>query len=302
MKSGMVLNIQRFSVHDGPGIRTLVFMKGCPLRCSWCSNPESQKGAVELGFFQSRCIGCGACLEACPSGAITLSEGGQAITDRDICKRCGKCVEACSYEAREIAGKDTTVEQLLQEVEKDRDFYTNSGGGVTVGGGEPAQQHGYVSEFLRHCKKHWLHTALETCGFAPWEHLEEILHHVDFLYYDIKHMDPLAHERITGVSNQLILSNLERIASHYPETVVVVRVPVIPGLNDSEANITATAKFVSELGTVKGIELLPYHRLGISKYEQFGMEYTLGDAVPHSAEHMKRLQGIVASFGLAVNG
>jgi pyruvate formate lyase activating enzyme len=295
---GMVLNIQRFSVHDGPGIRTLVFMKGCPLRCLWCSNPESQKADVQLRIVQSRCVGCGKCLEVCPSKAIRRSEEGVVTTDRKLCTDCGKCVDACLYEVRAIAGKCTTVEELLKEVEKDKEFYANSGGGVTVSGGEPTLQYTFVRAFLKRCQERWLHTAIETCGYAPWKRLEALLEYVDFLLYDIKHMDPLVHKRITGVSNRLVLKNLERIASREGEMPTVVRIPVIPGLNDSEANIAATAKFVSDLGTIRGLELLPYHRLGMSRYEEFGMIYKLRQIASPSAEHMERLEAIVDSFGL----
>jgi len=300
MKKGMVLNIQRFSIHDGPGIRTLVFMKGCPLRCPWCSNPESQKGTVELSYIRTRCVACGKCAGACPCGAIRISEDGAPSTDREACESCGSCVEVCSYEAREIAGELFDINRLLKEVEKDREFYANSGGGVTVGGGEPAQQHDFVREFLKRCTERWLHTALETCGHAPWEHLEGILKYVDFLFYDVKHMDPGVHKRMTGVSNELILNNLGKIASKRSGPEVVVRIPVIPGLNDSKENVTATAKYMAESGGVKGIELLPYHRLGMSKYEQFGMEYKMMETTPPGSEHMKKLQRVLESFGMAL--
>jgi pyruvate formate lyase activating enzyme len=300
MNRGMVLNIQKFSIHDGPGIRTLVFMKGCPLKCSWCSNPESQKRSVELRLIQSRCANCGKCIEACPNSAVKISKKGEVVTDRRICKRCGRCVEVCLYEARLIAGEYTTVEDLLKKVEEDRSFYENSGGGVTVGGGEPAYQHAFVRDFLKRCTERWLHTVIETCGYAPWKHLKEILEYVDFLIYDIKHIDPATHKRLTGVSNKLILENLSRITSSRVNLPIIIRVPIIPGLNDSEANVSATAQFVSQLGSVQGMELLPYHRLGMSKYEQFGMDYKLEKTSPPSDEHMKKLGEIIELFGLSI--
>jgi pyruvate formate lyase activating enzyme len=295
---GMILNVQRYSVHDGPGIRTLVFMKGCPLRCLWCSNPESQKTEVQLRVVPSRCVGCGKCVEVCPRQAIERSVDIGTITDRRICIHCGKCVEACLYDARAVVGQYISVEQLLREVEKDKAFYATSGGGVTVGGGEPSLQHAFVRDFLRSCQDRWLHTAIETCGYAPWLNLKSVLEHVDFLLYDIKHMDPVVHKRLTGVSNKLILKNLERIAASFGELPIVVRVPIVPGLNDSEENIAATARFVSGLGRVLGIELLPYHRLGMSRYEEFGMVYKLGNIVSPSVEYMHQLEDIVKSFGL----
>lgn len=299
MKKGMLLNIQRFSVHDGPGIRTLVFMKGCPLTCQWCSNPESQLQDPEMGYFESRCVKCGKCIDACPVGAISMTGDEEIVTDRKICDACGKCVEVCSYQAREIAGEWVTVDYLLAEVEKDRDFYSNSGGGVTVGGGEPAQQSEFVTEFLKTCHDRWLHTAIETCGHVPWKNLEGILEFVDYIFYDIKHMDPEVHKRITGVSNKLILSNAEKVVSTQAKP-VVIRIPVIPGLNDSEENIKATAEFVAGLGKVEGLELLPYHRLGISKYEQFEKPYSLKEITAPEPEAMKPLNDIVASYGLAM--
>ncbi len=297
---GIVLNLQRFSVHDGPGIRTLVFMKGCPLRCLWCSNPESQTVGFQLGFIESRCVGCGKCIEVCPVKAIKRLEDGRIYNNRALCTNCGKCVEVCLYEAREIAGKESAIEKLVKEVEEDRDFYANSGGGVTVGGGEPLIQHGFVREFLKRCQDRWLHTAMETCGHSPWEHLEKVLEYVDYLFYDIKHMDPVIHREITGVSNELILGNIEKIIANRIVPAIVIRIPVIPGLNDSEANIESTAKFISGLGPVKGIELLPYHRLGNSKYDQFGMKYKLDELRAPCEDHMQKLNSIIESFGLAI--
>ena len=205
------------------------------------------------------------------------------------------------YDAREIAGQDTSIDELLEEVLKDREFYSNSGGGVTVGGGEPTWQHEFVREFLKTCQNRWLHTAVETCGHAPWEHLKGVLEYVDYLFYDIKHMDPDAHKELCGVSNKLILNNFEKLMADGNIRDVVVRVPVISGLNDSVKNISATAKFVVQFGDkVNAIELLPYHRLGMSKYQQFGMKYTLADVSAPTDEHMKVLHDIINSFGLSI--
>ena len=303
MNQGMVLNLQRFSVHDGPGIRTLVFLKGCPLACLWCSNPESQKGSPELRLVNTNCTGCGKCIEVCPNHAVQRTEDGQVVTDRDRCDACGACVDACLYEAREIAGQYRTVEQLLDEIEKDREFYSNSGGGVTLSGGEPAFQSEFATTLLKSCQERWLHTAVGTCGHAPWERLQAMLTYADFLLYDIKHMDPVVHKKITGVSNSLILENLEKIILRGAVPEVVIRIPVIPALNDSAENITATAEFVRGLadrGRIKGIDLLPYHRLGMSKYEQFGRVYPLEGSSSLDDDHLKKLEEIIGSFGLTM--
>ena len=303
MKQGMILNLQRFSVHDGPGIRTLVFFKGCPLKCLWCSNPESQKKQPELRFDFTNCAGCGKCIDACPNGAVQRTENNLIVTDRDRCSACGLCVDVCLHEAREIAGKYYTIEQLLEEIEKDREFYSNSGGGVTLSGGEPVFQNEFAKTLLKNCQDRWLHTAIETCGYAKWEQLSAILTYADFLLYDLKHMDPVIHKKITGVSNSLILKNIENIILNGLVPEVVIRIPVIPSMNDSEENITATAEFVSRLaenGRIKGLELLPYHRLGMSKYEQFGRSYPLKKTLNLDDERLKNLQEIVSSFGLTM--
>lgn len=298
---GLISNIQKFSIHDGPGIRTLVFMKGCPLRCKWCDNPEGQNGHRQLQFISVKCVGadgCKAlCVEVCPVEAINLSAEGKPETDRGICQNCGSCVAACLYGARTLIGKSMTVEQVLAEIEEDRAFYRRSGGGVTVGGGEPLMQFEFVLALLRICKERFLHTAIETCGYASWEHLKKLSEFVDLIYYDIKHMDPVRHKELTGVSNELILSNARRVLSDEVNSQVIVRTEIVPGCNDSDENIEATARFVAKSGG-QMMELLPYHRLGSSKYRQYGMEYELKDTEPPTEEHIKRLRNIVESFGL----
>lgn len=298
--TGTIFDIQRYSIHDGPGIRTLVFMKGCPLRCKWCDNPEGQKSHPEIRFLDSKCVAkekCKApCVKACPNGAISLSQQGKPKTDAEICQNLGKCAEACYFGARVLSGKSMTIDELLAEVMKDEPFYRNSKGGVTMGGGEPIMQFEFTREFLKRCKQHSLHTTVETCGHVPWEHLKSVLEYADLVYYDIKHMNPVEHKELTGVSNGLILRNARNVLSAN-KVQVIVRVATVPGLNDSEENIKATTRFVAESGG-KMMELLPYHRFGVSKYSQFGREYELKETKTPTQEHIQRLRSIVKSLGI----
>jgi pyruvate formate lyase activating enzyme len=299
--TGLVFNIQRYAIHDGSGVRTLVFMKGCPLGCEWCSNPEGQKSRPEIGFMAGRCVGaeiCKArCVEACPEKGISLSGEGKPVIDRESCVPCHDCSEACYYGALELMGREMTVEEVLTEVEKDRPFYRRSGGGVTVGGGEPLLQAGFVARLLKACQERHLHTALETSGFGSRRHLAELLEHVDLVYFDIKHMDPVRHQVLTGVPNRPILENVGAAISADRRYEVIIRITTIPGFNDSDDNVSATARFAADLGCEK-IELLPFHRLGAGKYAQYGMEYRLAGVEPPSNERMERLRLLVEGFGL----
>jgi len=299
--SGLVFNIQRFAIHDGSGVRTLVFMKGCPLRCRWCSNPEGQKSHPEIGFMAGRCVGaeiCRArCVEACSEKGITLSREGRPVIDRASCTPCLACSEVCYYGALELIGREMTVEEVLSEVEKDRPFYRRSGGGVTVGGGEPLMQAEFVTQLLKACQERHLHTALETTGFGSRRCLRELLEHVDLVYFDIKHMDAAQHEALTGVSNQPVLENVRAVVSADRRFEVIIRITTIPGFNDSEENISASARFAAQLGCEK-IELVPYHKLGVVKYAQYGMNDPLGDIEPPTRERMERLRRLVEEFGL----
>lgn len=300
MTNGTVFNIQRYSIHDGTGIRTLVFLKGCPLRCLWCCNPESQRGAPELGYIELRCVSardCGApCVAACTVDAIRLNEQCKVIVERAKCDVCGKCAQACGKGALKIVGREMIVAEVMAEVEKDRPFYRRSGGGVTVGGGEPLAQYQFTAELLEAAHSAYLHTALETCGHAPWPHFALVLQHVDLLQFDIKHMDPAKHKEITGVSNELILDNLKKARSVVDPCDVIIRIPVVPGCNDSEENIRSIAEFAAGLGFGR-IELVPYHRLGISKYAQYGMVNPLDGCEPPSDAGLARLREAVSACG-----
>ena len=299
---GFVFDLQRFSVHDGPGIRTLVLLKGCPLRCLWCCNPESQTTKTQVVFFGSKCIrkngyDCRECLGGCPRDAIELPQNEVARVNQDRCEACGQCVPSCPASAIVSVGQSMTVEEVFAQVEQDAVFYRHSGGGVTLSGGEPAMQPDFAAALLRRCRSAKLHTALETCGHARWESIAQILPHLDLVLYDIKHMEPETHRALTGVSNEMILDNARGIAQ--TGIPMAIRVPVIPGHNDSEANIRATATFALDLG-VTSMHLLPYHRLGTAKYHRLQVAYQLAELRAPDASHMQALREIVQSYGIDV--
>jgi pyruvate formate lyase activating enzyme len=276
--TGTIFNIQRFSVQDGPGIRTTVFLKGCPLTCLWCSNPESQSPLPEVAHRDSLCIGCGVCLKVCDRGATRLIAGEgvpRVEIDRRKCVTCGKCIEACSARARKIYGQTMTVEEVFEEIRKDIDFYSNSGGGVTASGGEPLSQADFVTELFRQSHRIGIHTTLETCGYAERSVLEKVLPETDLVLYDLKLLDSHGHRKSTGKSNRQILSNAKVTAER--GIPVRFRIPLIPGMNDSAENLDAIARFISELDPVPPVDLLPYHRFGESKYGMLDREYQLSD-------------------------
>ncbi|MCI6888040.1 MAG: glycyl-radical enzyme activating protein [Lachnospiraceae bacterium] len=293
-----VFNVQGFSIHDGPGIRTTVFVKGCPLRCLWCQNPESNSPCPELMSYKSKCTGCGRCLAVCPQQAICMElvDGKMvARTNRDACVHCGVCVSVCPGKAREIAGEEMTVEQVLERVAADKLFYDTSGGGVTVSGGEAVMYPQFVSAFLEACQEAGIHTAVESCSFASEAVIDKIYAHVDLALLDIKHMDSAEHKRLTGVPNEQILDRIRHIHNdlHVP---TVIRIPVVPGCNDSEENIRRTARFAAEvLGKDVSMHLLPYHSLGESKNESLGNVGTFHTEAP-SKEKMEQLKAIAGEY------
>jgi pyruvate formate lyase activating enzyme len=237
-------------------------------------------------------------VDACPEKAITFSDKEKIKIDRKLCNSCGQCVDICPNQALKLVGEQKSVEQLFQDVIKDSNFYRRSDGGVTIGGGEPTMQHEFVSALLKKCKEMYIHTAMETCGYAKWEQLEKILEHIDLLYFDIKHMDAHIHEEITGVSNENILENARKASEMRP---IIIRIPLIPGLNDSEENLLNTGKFAAELGEkLLRIELLPYHKFGTGTYEQLGREYKLKHIEPPSEEYMKKLKKMIETCGVRV--
>jgi pyruvate formate lyase activating enzyme len=297
---GSIFKIERFAIHDGPGIRTVVFMKGCRLRCPWCSSPESQNIAPEMGYYAEKCAYCGACVAACSVEAIAVSSNDGIVTDIQRCDHCGECVAICSAGARKLIGEVVSVEAVLHEVEKDAVFYHNSGGGVTLSGGEPTMQPEFATGILKGSLELGFHTAIETCGYAEWKILDRILPYLDLIYIDIKHMSSQKHKNLTGQDNDLILDNVKRIDKADANLSLIVRIPLIPGANDAADNIRKTAQFVGRLRRVERIELLPYHRYGLSMYSVLFRDYSLQKVGVPSEEHLKDLENIIRSYHIPV--
>lgn len=297
-KLGYIFDIQRFSINDGPGIRTTVFFKGCPLRCIWCDNPESQQQLPQLFYFESLCARCYRCVEVCPSGASKISPDGSIEIAQGLCQACGLCIEACPSDARVMSGRTVTVEEVVEIVKKDELFYRNSGGGVTASGGEPTYQPDFLKELLRECQRYGIHTTLDTCGYVRWEVMEGILDYIDLVYYDIKHMDTIRHRELTGVGNELILDNARRISQSGKP--IVMRIPLIPGCNDSEENIKAMVEFVTGIKVIR-VDILPFHQLGSKKYERLGMTYKLAKVKPYQEDEIQALKATFKSYGLEVS-
>jgi pyruvate formate lyase activating enzyme len=297
LPTGTIFDVKKFSLHDGPGIRTTIFFKGCPLSCWWCHNPEGQALGQEMMFQANRCIRCGACLAVCPRGAISWNGDGVSTTD-ELCALCGACVEACYAQARQIVGRETTVAQVMAEIERDVAFYDESGGGVTFSGGEPLLQPDFLLALLRVCKEKEIHTAVDTCGFAPWETLDRIREHVALFLYDLKLMDEMRHREFTGVSNALILKNLQALSQRGHR--IALRVPIVPGVNDDEENIRQTGAFAAALPHLHRVDILPYHHTGADKYGRLRQVYGLSQARPPSDENMADIAQILREYGLAV--
>ena len=293
---GTIFDIKRFAVHDGPGIRTTVFLKGCPLHCLWCHNPEGISRQLQLIFTPQRCIGCGNCLEVCPQKVHQLVDG-QHLIQWERCQACGTCVEGCYAGALELAGREVTVEEVMEEVMRDRAFYEASGGGMTLSGGEPLAQYHFTQALLQAARAEGVHTALDTSGFAPWGQLEALLPDVDLVLYDLKHMDSERHVALTGVPNEGILDNLRRLDGAGQR--IWVRIPLIPGYNDEEPNYHALGQFLSGLRHIERIEILRYHRLAESKYERLGRDYPLQGLEPPTEEQTESRRQILLSYGLS---
>ena len=293
----MIFDIQKFSVHDGPGIRTTVFFKGCPLKCLWCSNPESQSPKPQLMYFEDRCTHCYQCIEACPLQAISRDGEGRLEHDRQACNACGDCLEECLTDAIAISGREMTVEEIGHTVEKDMSYYRTSGGGVTLSGGEPLSQPEALLELLPKLREMGIHTCLDTCGFADWDILEEVVQHADLVLMDIKHMDTKIHKKLTGVSNERILKNTKKIADL--GVPVIIRVPLLPGLNDSDENISQLGRFMKDF-SLQRVDLLPYHRFSLSKHKALGLTYLLDDVSDPEQVELRRAAKILEDFGREV--
>ena len=283
-------NIQRYSVHDGNGIRTNIFLKGCPLHCAWCSNPESQRFELECTHTPSTCMGCKACVAVCPTGARSAIDA----LDKTKCLSCFKCEQICPTASRKVIGKDWDVDELVDEALKDLAFFSTSGGGITLSGGEPLSQPTATRKLAQALKRAGVHLAIETCGYAKWEEAEPILSLCDQILYDIKMIDPEKHREFTGVDNALILANARKAAQFDGE--FVVRFPVIGGYNDDLTNVRATASFAAKIGATR-IDLLPFHRFGENKYQKSGMKYNCHAHTP-SDDEMGEYLAIAKSYGI----
>lgn len=291
---GVVFDIKKYATDDGPGIRTTVFFKGCPLRCQWCHNPEGQSTAPELMYRKKRCTGCGECVEVCPSRAI-MPVAKAISVERKACLVCGMCAEKCPTDALGIVGKEMGADDVMKEIEKDKLFYDQSNGGVTVSGGEPLAQLAFLVALLEKCKGKNIHTAVDTCGFAPHKAFGEIRDKVDVFLYDLKIIDERKHSRYCGASNELILENLKKLAECGSD--IRIRFPVIPGINDDEENIAGIGELMLE-SDIQKIHVLPYHRAGTEKYISLGRIYRLNNIKSPTDKHLKLVKEKFESFGL----
>ncbi|MDX1797845.1 MAG: glycyl-radical enzyme activating protein [Candidatus Lokiarchaeia archaeon] len=295
-KEGIIFNIQRYSIHDGPGIRTTVFLKGCPLRCKWCSNPESINPFPELFLRKDRCDQCKQCIEICSPNAIFFDDNIIQI-NRSKCNLCMKCIEVCPLDVFNSTGKKVSIDYIISEVMQDELFYNNSGGGVTISGGEPLYQIEFTLNLLKEFKKKSLHTTLDTTGYANGKDFEKILPYTDLILFDIKHLDSKIHQKYTGIPNEIILDNFERCLKHNQK--IWVRVPIIPNFNDSIQYIEILAKFLSNK-LIDKVSLLKYHEWGKHKYKFLDRDYPLKNAYFINQDLISKFKEILESYGMNV--
>lgn len=299
MDSGFVFNIQRYSVQDGPGIRTTVFLKGCPLHCAWCHNPEGISPQPEIYFLETLCLRCGECRRACPHSSPNGAERGSDPLSPSVdgCELCGSCVEACPSQARRFAGKEMTVGEVLEAVLRDRVFFEESGGGVTFSGGEPLLQPAFLLALLEACRRQGVHTAVDTSGFGRTEHLLAIAPLVDLFLFDLKLSDEAAHRRFTGASNTLILRNLRALSQVH--SAIWIRVPFVQGVNDSPSELTAIARLAAETKGVRQLMLLPFHRMGSQKFQRLGKTQPVNHFEAPSPEAVDQALTVCRQAGIA---
>ena len=295
MAKATITNIQGYSIHDGPGIRTVVFIKGCPLRCKWCANPENLKASFQVGWLENLCKRCGRCAKKCPFGAI-LPDDERRI-DREKCTDCGECVRACFYDALVGYGEEKSAAEVFDKVRRDKIFYESSGGGVTVSGGEPLTKSEFVAELFELCHGDEIHTCVETCGCVPNENVARVLGYTDLFYFDLKIMDPILHKEYTGMDNAQILDNARYLAAQGAK--ILFRQPIIPTVNDTQENVRATAEFIRSLGRDDiAIQLMPYHRMGSAKYAALEQPYELETLQIMPMEAVEALCALYQQFGV----
>lgn len=303
-RKATIFNIQKYNMYDGPGVRTLVFFKGCPLRCTWCSNPEGQKKKHQVLFKKSQCVNCGSCVPVCPVGIHNISPATKVheMADDITCIGCGKCEEACAAKALSIMGEVKTISELLEIIEEDKPFYDTSGGGVTLGGGEVLMQPEAAANLLAACRQNGINTAIETCGYAKPASLEKVAEFTDLFLFDVKHMDSNRHYELTGVRNETILKNLKALLEGRHN--VKIRMPLLKGVNDSEDEILKLIRFLApfrDSRNFKGIDLLPYHKMGVNKYNQLGWQYPIEGDPSLSDEDLDRIEKSIRKYDFPVS-
>lgn len=298
-KKARIFNIQKYNVYDGPGVRTLIFFQGCPLRCKWCSNPEGLEKKYKIMYKSNNCVNCGACVEVCPMGIHSMNSGVHTVDRTKSCIACKKCELACLQDAIKIVGKEYTISELVKIVEEDRMFYEMSGGGVTLGGGEVLSQAETASNLLKACKNIGINTAIETCGYTSLEVIKNAAKYTDLFLFDIKQIDSEKHLYWTGVRNEIILENLKFLLENGFN--VEIRVPLIKGVNTETSDIENLIKFLLPYKTyknLKGIDLLPYHKMGVNKYTQLGMNYEMQGEIRLSEHELEKIESLIKKYEL----